>query len=123
MNKFNSKINELKAKIEFNENNYYELKGIYDNLEAESTAKELEIAALQSRNMLDTKVLTDKQKVIAENLSHIESSETRVKTNNEKVIDLTNSIEALEKKYDELTLAYNQLTEELREIHQVLDGA
>lgn len=122
MNKFNSKINELKEKVEFNENHYYELKDHYDELEAEGTSKELELAALKSKNLLDANELDSKQMVIDENKSQIERSELRIKSCNERIVYLNTSINDLERKCDDLSLAYNQLTEELREIHQALNG-
>lgn len=122
MYKFNSKINELKEKVESNENHYYELKEHYDELEAQSTSKELELSALKSKNLLDANELESKKRVFDENKSQIEKSELKIKSCNERITYLNTSINDLERKCDDLSLAYNQLTEELREIHQALNG-
>lgn len=123
MNKFNEKLNQLKDVVEQNKNTYFELKKTYDIQQDALTQKEYQLQALATQNdFLTTRLnlhstnLNQARDILHENLKSIDNFRGLIN-------GLSKDIEELELKFDELALEFKHTSEELRDIHQVLDGA
>lgn len=122
MNKFNEKVQQLKEQAEDHKSKYFELKSIYDKKSQELTDKEYEITSLINKNHFlqatidkHTSKLDETSKGLKENLTKISNHEL-------KINQLVSDIENLETKYDTLSEDYSQIVEELREVHQLIQG-
>lgn len=122
MNKFNEKITELKLKIDENQNKYHELKTQY-NLENDKLIKnEYLLKSLINNQTLSNDKLNSSNLQLIENKLKLNNNEIKINQLNEKIISLSNFINDLELKFDELSISYTELNEELRSIHQMIDG-
>lgn len=123
MNKFTEKLTQLKEVVDANKNTYFELKKVYDAQQDDLTQKEYQLKALTTQNEfltarlhLHCTNLNEARDGLNENLKSIDNFESLINS-------LTKDIIGLELKFDDLAQEFRHTSEELRDIHQVLDGA
>ncbi|KAK6203637.1 uncharacterized protein RJT21DRAFT_113528 [Scheffersomyces amazonensis] len=123
MNRLNDKISQLREIAESNQSSYYELQQVWTAKTHETTEREYTIKALQTQNQFLQRRFDQLQNTANDAKQQLAHDSDRIDLNEARISELTKKIESIEQEYDELQLKYIQVEEELRAIHQVLDGA